>query len=63
MSRRKRNLRRVSLLVTAQTWYHLQELARMDGHHDPGVVVVDKLTRERMLLFRRSGEEGRHGRS
>lgn len=61
MSRRKRNLRRVSLLVTAQTWYHLQELARMDGHHDPGV--VDKLTRERMLLFRRSGEEGRHGRS
>lgn len=53
MSRRKRNLRRVSLLVTAQTWYHLQELARMDGHHD----------RERMLLFRRSGEEGRHGRS
>ena len=62
MSRRKRNLRRVSLLVTAQTWYHLQELARMDGHHDPGVV-VDKLTRERMLLFRRSGQEGRHGRS
>ena len=43
--REKKNLRRVTLLVTAQTAYNLDRLA---GYREPGHV-VDKLVREKML--------------
>ena len=46
--RNKKNLRRLSVLVTAQTAYHLDRLAAMCGHRDLGRV-IDKLTREKML--------------
>ena len=46
--REKKNLRRVTLLVTAQTAYNLDRLAAMCGHREPGHV-VDKLVREKML--------------
>lgn len=46
--REKKNLRRVTLLVTAQTAYSLDRLAAMCGYREPGHV-VDKLVREKML--------------
>ncbi len=37
------------MLVTAQTAYHLQTLAKMAGYKEPGHV-IDKLIREHMIL-------------
>lgn len=48
---RKKNLRRLSVLVTAQTLYNLQKLADMAGSRDIGRV-VDKLTRKKMLTLK-----------
>ena len=48
--RDKKNLRRVSLLVTAQTAYNLEKLAAMCGYREKGHV-VDKLVREKMLMM------------
>ena len=48
--RDKKNLRRVSLLVTAQTAYNLEKLATMCGYREKGHV-VDKLVREKMLMM------------
>lgn len=50
----KKNLRRVSVLVTAQTLKNLQRLANMSGYNELGLV-VDKLTREKMLSLRNPG--------
>lgn len=48
--RDKKNMRRVSLLVTAQTAYNLEKLAAMCGYREKGHV-VDKLVREKMLMM------------
>lgn len=48
--RDKKNLRRVSLLITAQTAYNLEKLAAMCGYREKGHV-VDKLVREKMLMM------------
>ena len=48
--RDKKNLRRVSLLVTAQTAYNLEKLAAMCGYREKGHV-VDKLVRQKMLMM------------
>ena len=48
--REKKNLRRVTLLVTAQTAYNLEKLAAMCGYREKGHV-VDKLVREKMLMM------------
>jgi hypothetical protein len=45
----KKNMRRISVLVTAQTAYHLQTLAKIAGYKEPGHV-IDKLIREHMIL-------------
>ena len=45
---RKTNLRRLSVLVTAQTLHNLERLAAMDGSRNLGRV-VDKLTRDKMV--------------
>ena len=50
---RKKNLRRLSVLVTAQTLKNLQRLANMSGYNELGLV-IDKLTREKMLSLRNS---------
>lgn len=50
-SRRKKNLRRVSVVITAQTAYNLERLAAACGYKDIGRV-IDKLTREKMLETR-----------
>lgn len=44
----KKNLRRISVRVTAQTAYNPGKLATMCGHRDLGRV-IDKLTREKMI--------------
>lgn len=46
---KRKNMRRISLLVTAQTAWNLQHLAAM-GKTDPGRV-VDKLVRDRMVAL------------
>lgn len=56
----KKNLRRVSLVVTAQTLYHLNKLAAMSGYNNLGRV-VDKLVREKAVYMNYNGkEQGNH---
>ena len=50
----RKNLRRLSLLVTPQTAWHLEELRKMAGDRQTGRV-VDKLVREKMLSLRFGG--------
>lgn len=56
----KKNLRRISVLVTAQTAHNLDRLADMCGLRDQGRV-IDKLVREKMVslnIFRAARECG-----
>lgn len=46
----RKNLRRVSLLVTAQTAHNLEKLAMMANYKELGRV-VDKLVREKMIAL------------
>lgn len=46
----RKNLRRLSALVTAQTLYNLAKLAAMDGGNQGRV--IDKLVRDRMLMLK-----------
>lgn len=43
-----KNRRRVSILVSSQTLYHLENMAQFCGHKDLGRV-VDKLVREKRV--------------
>lgn len=51
-----KNLRRVSMVVTAQTAKNLERLAQMDGQPTIGRV-MDKLVREKMLYLRQPEAE------
>ena len=51
-----KNLRRVSMVVTAQTAKNLERLAQMDGQPTIGRV-MDKLVREKMLSLRQPEAE------
>lgn len=42
----KKNLRRISTLVSAQTLYHLENMRQFCGYNDIGRV-IDKLVREK----------------
>lgn len=53
----KKNLRRVHMVVTAQTLYNLEHMAAAMGRKDLGRV-VDKLTREKMLSLRQEQQLG-----
>ena len=53
---KNKNLRRISLLVTAQTAKNLERLAQMDGQASIGRV-MDKLVREKMIALRLSEPE------
>ena len=48
MKTEKKNLRRISIVVTAQTKGNLERLAAVCGYAEIGRV-VDKLTREKMI--------------
>lgn len=54
---KKKNMRRISVLVTAQTLYNLAKLAAMDGGNEGRV--IDKLVRDRMLLLHEAERLGR----
>lgn len=56
MNRRK-NLRRVSMLVTSQTLYHLNQLAALSGYKEIGRV-VDKLVREKVTMLNNGRKDG-----
>lgn len=56
----KKNMRRVSMLVTAQTAKNLDRLAAMSGYYEVGRV-VDKLVREKMISLRCGKEDMPHG--
>lgn len=46
MTKNKKNLRRVSVVVTAQTLYHLNHMAAMNGWGEKDLGrVIDKLVR------------------
>ena len=51
---KNKNLRRISVLVTAQPAANLEKLAQMDGQPSIGRV-MDKLVRDRMLSLRQPG--------
>ena len=48
---KNKNLRRISVLVTAQTAANLEKLAQMDGQTNIGRV-MDKQVRDRMISLR-----------
>lgn len=48
---KNKNLRRISILVSPQTAYNLDKLARMDNSSMGRV--VDKLTRDRMVYLKK----------
>ena len=54
----KKNLRRLSILVSAQTAWNLHKLARMCGYGDNLGKVMDKLVREKMLQLK-GGQNGK----
>lgn len=54
---KKKNMRRISVLVTAQTLYNLAKLEAMDGGNEGRV--IDKLVRDRMLLLHAAERLGR----
>lgn len=57
---KKKNLRRISIVVTAQTVGSLSYLAKMCNYPEIGMA-VDKLTREKMVSLR-EWRRNRHGR-
>ena len=50
----KKNMRRISVLVTAQTAGNLEKLARICGYAQTGHV-IDKLVREKMIQIHTEG--------
>ena len=56
----KKNMRRLSVLVTAQTAKNLERLAAVCGYRELGRV-VDKLTREKMLSMKEHCREKQAG--
>lgn len=58
----KKNMRRVSMLVTAQTAKNLERLAAMSGYYELGRV-MDKLVREKMISLRCEKEDMPYGTS
>ena len=53
----KKNMRRIHILVTAQTAKNLEKLAAMAGYFEIGRV-VDKMTREKMRSLRHEKGDG-----
>ncbi len=57
----KRNLRRINIVVTAQTVGSLAYLSKVCNYPDIGMA-VDKLTREKMLTLRSWSHVSRRGK-
>lgn len=50
--RDKKNLRRVSVLISAQTFWNLSRLAKMARYGDNIGKVIDKLVRDKMIMIK-----------
>lgn len=50
--RNKKNMRRVSVLISAQTLWNLGRLAKMAKYGDNIGKVIDKLVREKMVQMK-----------
>ena len=50
----KKNYRRISVLVSSQTLYHLENMAQFCGHKNLGRV-IDKLVREKQMSLKETG--------
>lgn len=59
MKPEKKNLRRISIVVTAQTKSNLERLAAVCGYSEIGRL-VDKLTREKMISLHNFEREERY---
>lgn len=59
MKNEKKNLRRISIVVTSQTKGNIERLAAVYGYPDIGRV-VDKLTREKMISLHEVERKERH---
>lgn len=57
---KNKDLRRLRCLVKAQTLWHLERLAYLDGCGDVGRM-VDKLTRDKVLALRQSARRAMGG--
>lgn len=57
----KKNKRRVSVLITAQTLWHLENLAWASGYGKDIGKVIDKLTREKALQMSARPGYGKRG--
>lgn len=55
-----KNMRRLNVLVTAQTMFNLIKLANMTGSRNVGRV-IDKLVREKMIALREVVRDGLDG--
>lgn len=54
MEKNKKNLRRISVVVTAQTLWHLHKLAALAGYGEKDIGrVIDKIIRERCAFDER----------
>ena len=49
----RKNLRRVSVLVNAQTLYHLERMAAVSGYGDKIGKVIDDLVRQKQAAERK----------
>ena len=59
MKTEKKNLRRISIVIAAQTKSNLERLAAVCGYSEIGRV-VDKLTREKMIALHNFGRKEKH---
>ena len=50
----RKNLRRVSVLMNAQTLYHLEQMAAVSGYGDKIGKVIDDLVRQKQAAERNS---------
>lgn len=56
----KKNKRRISVVVSAQTLYHLENMRQFCGYSDIGIV-IDKLVREKQIQLNEGVRNyGRH---
>lgn len=58
----KKNLRRISITVSSQTLYHLENMRCLCGYKDIGQV-IDKLVREKRVSQYDAIQEVRHNAS
>lgn len=57
----KKNYRRISTIISAQSLFHLENMRRFHGYKDIGQV-IDKLVREKQICLNESVRGDKYGR-